>query len=252
MTKVRLFRTPRTVRLDRAPHLFYDGLSSSERRREAKHSFWKAPSWLLLSSFLAPQTVRNGEVSLVRLYVMRLMYLAIALGIGAMVLPTLLNHSPETEGLVTCLLGGMGLLAILGLRYPLQMVPLLMFEFVWKTMWVLDFGLPKLLSHQLVGDFAADFKGTMVGVVLMPPLFVGVCMATFCSTRRRPMEIKSFSLPRRDRGKYLLRRFSPHCVPGNDPVALGTELSIPTRHITPALGTLAGSFPSPRLGAFRL
>src|SRR3954470_2261882 len=109
-----------------------------------------------------------GEVSLVRLYVMRLMYLVVALGIGAMVLPTLINHDGTTEGLVTCLLGGVGLLALLGLRYPLQMVPLLMCEFVWKTMWVLDFGLPKLLSHQLTGDFAADLKGTMVGVVLMP------------------------------------------------------------------------------------
>lgn len=115
-----------------------------------------------------PQAAGNGEVSLARLYVMRLMYLVLALGIGAMVLPTLLSHGPGTEGLVTCLLGGVGLLAILGLRYPLQMVPLLMFELVWKTMWVLDFGLPRLLANQLTADLAQDLKGTMVGVVLMP------------------------------------------------------------------------------------
>lgn len=96
------------------------------------------------------------------------MYLVLALGIGALVLPTLLNHGAATEGLETCLLGGIGLLAILGLKYPLQMVPLLMFELVWKTMWVLDFGLPKLLANQLKGDFAQDLRATMVGVVLMP------------------------------------------------------------------------------------
>jgi hypothetical protein len=108
------------------------------------------------------------DVSLVRLYIMRLMYLVLALGIGALVLPTLIKHGPSTEGLETCLLGGLGLLAILGLKYPLQMVPLLMFEFVWKTMWVLDFGLPKLWANQLTPDFAHDLKATMVGVVLMP------------------------------------------------------------------------------------
>jgi hypothetical protein len=110
----------------------------------------------------------GSEVSLVRLYVMRLMYLVLALGIGALVLPTLINHGASTEGLETCLLGGVGLLAILGLKYPLQMVPLLLFEFAWKTMWVLDFGLPKLWTHQLTPAFAQDLKGTMVGVILMP------------------------------------------------------------------------------------
>jgi hypothetical protein len=99
---------------------------------------------------------------------MRLMYLVLALGIGALVLPTLIKHDASTEGLETCLLGGVGLLAIVGLKYPLQMVPLLMFEFVWKTMWVLDFGLPKLLARQLTAEFAYDLKSTMVGVVLMP------------------------------------------------------------------------------------
>ncbi|HEX5257985.1 MAG TPA: hypothetical protein VFW35_04290 [Sphingomicrobium sp.] len=109
-----------------------------------------------------------AEVSLVRLYVMRLMYLVLALGIGALVLPTLIKHGASTEGLETCLLGGIGVLAIIGLRYPLQMIPLLMFEFVWKAMWVLDFGLPKLWANQLTPDFAYDLKSTMVGVILMP------------------------------------------------------------------------------------
>ncbi len=117
---------------------------------------------------LVSQAAPDRAVSLVRLYVMRFMYLVLALGIGALVLPTLINHGAGTEGLETCLLGGIGLLAIVGLKYPLQMVPLLMFEFVWKTLWVLDFGLPKLWANQLTGDFAYDLKSTMVGVVLMP------------------------------------------------------------------------------------
>ena len=38
----------------------------------------------------------------------------------------------------------------------------------WKTLRVLDFGLPKLWANQLKGYFASGLKSTMVGVVLMP------------------------------------------------------------------------------------
>jgi hypothetical protein len=46
------------------------------------------------------------------------------------------------------------LLAFVGLRYPLQMLPLLLFEFVWKTMWMIAFGLPQWFSGQIPPTFA--------------------------------------------------------------------------------------------------
>jgi hypothetical protein len=36
------------------------------------------------------------------------------------------------DGVVTCLLTVMSLLAFLGLRYPVQMLPIVMFEVAWK------------------------------------------------------------------------------------------------------------------------
>ncbi|MEP7129991.1 MAG: hypothetical protein ABI770_02560 [Sphingomicrobium sp.] len=37
-------------------------------------------------------------------------------------------------------------MALFALRYPLKMVPVLLFELVWKTVWLLAFSLPQWLS----------------------------------------------------------------------------------------------------------
>src|SRR5439155_22850064 len=85
----------------------------------------------------------EDEVSLARLYVLRATYLLLVVGLGATIVPALIDHAPMARGVIPSLLGGVWLLAFVGLRYPLQMLPLLMFAFAWKTIWLLAFGLPQ-------------------------------------------------------------------------------------------------------------
>ena len=116
-----------------------------------------------------------SEVSTFRLYLLRAMYLFMAVGLAIFKLgPAILhpeNLSPQ-DSVVISLLGGFALLAVLGIRYPLKMLPLLFFEFVWKFIWILAFGLPLSLSGGL--DPNISFGGTetliacLVGVVLVP------------------------------------------------------------------------------------
>jgi hypothetical protein len=115
-----------------------------------------------------PERAAEGEVSLVRLYVLRATYLLLVVGVGAMIVPSLVSHEPMARGVIPSLLGAVWLLAFLGLRYPLQMLPLLMFELVWKTIWLFDFGLAQYLSGQRPPTFAEDFFNIALGVVLMP------------------------------------------------------------------------------------
>jgi hypothetical protein len=118
----------------------------------------------------APPVTTNveGDVSLVRLYVLRPTYLLLVVGLGAMIVPALVTHEPAARGVIPSLLGAVWLLAFIGLRYPLQMLPLLMFEFAWKTLWLLDFGLPQWSAGKMPPTFAGDFQAIAMGVILMP------------------------------------------------------------------------------------
>jgi hypothetical protein len=122
---------------------------------------------IAIASTTAPDTVES-EVSLARLYVLRATYLLLVVGLGAMILPPLLSHTPMARGVIPSLLGAVWVLAFVGLRYPLQMLPLLMYEFVWKTMWLIDFGFPQWSSGQLPPTFAEDFQAIAMGGILMP------------------------------------------------------------------------------------
>ena len=111
-----------------------------------------------------------SEVSTFRLYLLRATYLYIALGLAIFELPALLHpeNLARLDKVVLSVLGAMALLAVLGLRYPLKMLPLLFFEFVWKFIWLLAFGLPLVLAGQLGPETTETLTGVLMGVVLVP------------------------------------------------------------------------------------
>jgi hypothetical protein len=96
-------------------------------------------------------TLSTSEVSTFRLYLLWAMYVFMAVGLAIFELPALLHpdNLSRLEGVVLSVLGAFALLAVLGIRYPIKMLPLLFFELLWKSIWVLAFGLPLLLSRQL-------------------------------------------------------------------------------------------------------
>jgi hypothetical protein len=108
------------------------------------------------------------EVSLVRLYVLRATYLLLVIGLGAMIVPDVISHPLISRGVIPSLLGAVWLLALVGLKHPLEMLPLLLFEFAWKSIWALAYGLPQWSAGQMPATFSEDAFAIGVGVILMP------------------------------------------------------------------------------------
>jgi hypothetical protein len=93
----------------------------------------------------APSIWKRGEheVSIVRMYALRAVYLFFAVDGFLVTLPLLLAHSPGERGLFLGVKGGLWLMGLIGLRYPLGMLPVLLFELWWKLVWLCFIGLPQ-------------------------------------------------------------------------------------------------------------
>jgi hypothetical protein len=115
-----------------------------------------------------PKTNFAQEVSLARIYVLRATYLLLVIGLGGMIVPDVLSHPVISRGVIPSLLGAVWVLAFVGLKYPLEMLPLLMFEFAWKSIWMVAYGLPQWSAGQLPPTFAEDSFNIGLGVILMP------------------------------------------------------------------------------------
>jgi hypothetical protein len=107
-------------------------------------------------------------VSFFRLCVLRAAYLLLIVGLGGMIVPQIVSHPIADRGVIAALLGAIWLLAFIGLRFPLRMLPLLMFEFAWKLIWMIAYGLPQYSAGRLPPTFAEDFFNIGFGVILMP------------------------------------------------------------------------------------
>lgn len=86
-----------------------------------------------------------------RLNIMRAGYLLMAVGLIIVKWPLLLHAAslPVVDGAIVCILTAMSLLALVGLRYPIGMLPILLFEVLWKVLWLAIVALPHLIAGDM-------------------------------------------------------------------------------------------------------
>ena len=103
--------------------------------------------------------------------VLRAFYAVMAFGLATVVWPDILHPSADLSlpgTVVHGLLGGVGVMALLGLRYPVRMIPLLLFELVWKIIWVVAYALPWWQSGTLSAGASENLVQCAFGIVLIP------------------------------------------------------------------------------------
>ena len=108
------------------------------------------------------------QVPVWRLYLLRLLYAAIAFLMGSMIWPIVVQHGQLKlmHGVALAMLAALSAVAVLGIRYPLQMLPLLFFEFMWKATWLVAFALPEALKGPLPADMMQTVIDTAVAIII--------------------------------------------------------------------------------------
>lgn len=106
----------------------------------------------------APENTADGStapgttLSLRRLYLLRFGYLVMGGGLAVFKWPSIVATVGSwtlLEGVVNSMLFAMSLLALLGVRYPVKMLPILLFESLWKLTWLAAVAVPQLIGDRM-------------------------------------------------------------------------------------------------------
>ena len=113
----------------------------------------------------------SDQTSIFRLYFMRLLYLLNFVMLGMQVWPVLLNHPglwDPVKGVAFSFWAALSALSVLGLRYPLKMLPLLLLQLLYKSIWVMAVALPAWSTFQSIEMTRIMGLGAIVDVAVIP------------------------------------------------------------------------------------
>jgi hypothetical protein len=126
-----------------------------------------------------PQSMSFPAVALWRINAMRFVFLLMAVIMGGMfVWPQLLFESADWDvmrGLAKSMLGALALMSLLGVRYPLQMLPLMIYEIAWKTIWIVLIAGRAWMAGKWTPDIEAlfyDCIGIIIAYFILPWRYV--------------------------------------------------------------------------------
>ncbi|UYN84426.1 MAG: hypothetical protein KIT89_04335 [Microcella sp.] len=119
----------------------------------------------------APMSATHPVVSPARRLALRACYLLLVVGLGLTAWPRLILASPDQPlmtGVVDAMLCGMQLLAIVGLFSPVRMLAVIVFDVLWKLIWVGVVAVPLAVS----GEISAGVAETLFACAWAVPFLV--------------------------------------------------------------------------------
>jgi hypothetical protein len=126
-----------------------------------------------MTNAMKTTTHRWDDVSTVRLYVLRVLYLLLVVMLGSDVWPVLLHPGTPLgplPGVAYSFWAALSMLGLLGIRYPLKMLPIVLLQFAYKAVWLLAVALPLRSAGLSTGQALtkAMLGGVLVDVLVIP------------------------------------------------------------------------------------
>lgn len=117
-------------------------------------------------------TALDPHVSKIKLVMLRAMYFLILVGLAFSIWPDVIkgtevfNGIAPPESVVFAMLTSYSIMAYFGLWHPLKMLPLLMIELLWKSIWLITYGLSTIINTSQTDYSESVMQGCVFGVVL--------------------------------------------------------------------------------------
>jgi hypothetical protein len=113
----------------------------------------------------------SEETSTLRLCVMRLLYLGNFVFLGLSVWPEIINHAgawDPVKGVAFSFWAALSALSALGLRYPMKMLPLLLLQLLYKSIWLIAIALPQWSAIRSTELTKVMLSGAVVDLIVIP------------------------------------------------------------------------------------
>jgi hypothetical protein len=110
-------------------------------------------------------------LSPLRLNLLRFLYSFTAIGLALVIWPGVISHpnAPLTSAAAShSLLAGIGLMAAWGLRHPQKMLPILLFEMLWKVIYLGFYALPLWSAGAVDQDSWENIRDCLLIVIFIP------------------------------------------------------------------------------------
>ena len=143
----------------------------------------------MTTTVAAPVTTTDEPgLSIRRLNAMRAGYLLMGVGLAVVKWPLLgqARTMPLYEGVTLCLLTAMSVLALIGVRHPKRMLPVLVFETAWKVLWLSLVALPRALAGTVDDRMSEVVVSCSLVVVIIAVVPWGHVWRTMVAGRGEP------------------------------------------------------------------
>ena len=130
------------------------------------------------TSLFKPDYQRYEGLSPIRVHLMRLGFVMVFVFVGNISLSSIVNHHGSWDPLAAaalCMWAAHSLLSLIGVFKPLRMLPLFLFEIVYKLLWLAIVAWPLWSTNQLAGspaDMTYAFLSVAVPIMFIPWRYV--------------------------------------------------------------------------------